>query len=59
MLKALLDIGRRLRSAWLIEFAGACLIVAGVYEAWGTDAALIAGGTALVLKAYDVQSGDA
>lgn len=59
MLKALLDIGRSLKKAWLIEVVGACVIVAGVYGLWGTDAALIAGGVALVLKAYDVQSGDA
>lgn len=54
MVKALLAIGRALRQAWLVELAGAGLIVAGVYEAWGTDAALIAGGSALVLKAYEL-----
>lgn len=54
MLKALLAVGRSLRSAWLIELVGACLIVAGVYEAWGVGAALAAAGAALVLKAFEL-----
>ena len=41
-------------AAWLIETAGACLIVAGVHEAWGLDAGLVAAGSALVLKAYEL-----
>ena len=54
MLRALVALVAVLRSAWLIELVGACLIVAGVHEAWGLAAALIAGGLALVLKAYEL-----
>ena len=54
MLKALVAVVAVLRSAWLIELAGASLIVYGVYEAWGLAPALIAGGSALVLKAYEL-----
>ena len=55
MVKALLAILTALRAAWLIELAGAALIVAGVYLAWGVAAALGAGGAALVLKAYELE----
>lgn len=54
MVKALLGLVDVLRSAWLIELVGAGLIVCGVYVAWGVAAALIAGGLALVLKAYEL-----
>lgn len=54
MVKALLAVVEVLRSAWLIELVGAGLIVAGVYEWEGLAAALIAGGVALVLKAYEL-----
>ena len=54
MVKALLALVGVLRSAWLIELAGAGLIVAGVAVAWGLSAALIAGGVALVLKAFEL-----
>lgn len=54
MVRALLAVVTVLRSAWLVELVGACLIVAGVHEAWGAAAALVAGGVALVLKAYDI-----
>lgn len=57
MLKALLAVLGALRSAWLIELAGAALIVAGVYLAWGLAAALAAGGVALVLKAFELEAG--
>lgn len=56
MVKALLVLVGVLRSAWLIEFVGAGLIVAGVHEAWGPSAALVAGGVALVLKAYEIEA---
>lgn len=60
MVKALLALVGVLRSAWLVELVGACLIVAGVHEAWGLGPALVAGGVALVLKAFelDQRSGD-
>lgn len=54
MVKALLAIGNAVRSAWFVELAGAGLIVAGVYEQWGGPEALIVGGSALVLKAYEL-----
>jgi hypothetical protein len=54
MVKALLALVAFLRSAWLIELVGAGLIVAGVAVAWGLSAALIAGGVALVLKAFEL-----
>jgi hypothetical protein len=56
MLRALLAIVAVLRSAWVIELVGAGLIVWGVYEQWGTAAALIAGGSALVLKAFELDA---
>lgn len=56
MVKALLGLVGVVRSAWLIELVGAALIVAGVYEAWGLSAALVAGGVALVLKAYELDA---
>lgn len=54
MVRALLAVVAVLRAAWLVELVGACLIVAGAYEAWGLAAALVAGGVALVLKAYEL-----
>lgn len=56
MFNALLAVIRAVRSAWLIELAGAALIVAGVGLAWGVAAALAACGVALVLKAYELES---
>lgn len=56
MFNALLAVIRAVRSAWLIELSGAALIVAGVGLAWGVAAALAAGGVALVLKAYELES---
>lgn len=58
MVKALLAVVDTLRSAWLIELVGAGLIVAGVAVAWGLAAALVAGGVALVLKAFELEGGD-
>lgn len=58
MVKALLALVRAVRQAWVVELVGAGLIVAGVYLAWGTAAALGAGGSALVLKAYELDAGD-
>lgn len=54
MVKALLALLSALRSAWLIELAGAGLVVAAVYLAWGVAAALGAGGVALLLKAFEI-----
>lgn len=53
MIRALLSI---LRRAWLIEIVGAALVVAGLYEAFGVAAALIGGGVALVLKAFELDT---
>lgn len=54
MVKALLSIARVLLAVWLIEAAGAALVVYGIYRAWGGAAALIAGGVALLLKAFEL-----
>ena len=54
MVRALVAIGKALHRSWFFELVGAVLIVAGVQEAWGWDAALIVGGLALVLKAYEL-----
>lgn len=56
MVKALLALVGVLRSAWLLELVGAGLIVAGVHEAWGLAAVLVAAGVALVLKAYEIEA---
>jgi hypothetical protein len=60
VVSALVALGRAvvvvLLSAWLIELAGAALVVAGVYLAWGLAAALAAGGVALLLKAFEIES---
>jgi hypothetical protein len=56
MVKALLALLAVVRSAWLIELVGASLIVAGVYEGLGLAAALVAGGVALVLKAFELDA---
>ena len=59
MLKALLVIVRAV-PAWLLELAGACLVVAGVHQGWGVPAALVVGGAALILKAFELDlRGDA
>ena len=57
MIRALLVIVRALRRAWLVELAGAVLIVAGIYLAWELPAALAAGGVALLLKAFELEAG--
>lgn len=56
MIRALLAVVAVLRSAWLIELVGAGLIVAGVYEEWGTPQALIVGGAFLLLKAFELDT---
>lgn len=56
MIRALLALVGVLRAAWLIEAAGAVLIVAGVYLAWGVAAGCGAAGAALVLKAFELDS---
>jgi hypothetical protein len=55
MIKALLALVGVLRSAWIIELAGAGLIVAGVYAGWGVAAALMVAGGMLVLKAFELE----
>lgn len=57
MIRALLVLGRALKAIWLVELAGAALIVAGIYLAWGLPAALVAGGVALLLKAFELEAG--
>lgn len=57
MIRALIAILRSLRHAWLLELAGAGLIVGGLYEAWGVAAALIGGGVGLLLKAFEIDGG--
>jgi hypothetical protein len=54
VVRALLAISRFLRSAALLEFAGAAAIVAGVAVLWGLGAALVAGGVCGVLKAFEM-----
>lgn len=57
MIKALFSLVRVLRvlfPVWLVELAGAALVVAGIYLAWGLAAALVAGGVALLLKAFEL-----
>lgn len=54
MVAALLAVVRSLRRAWLVELAGAGLIVGGVYGAAGQAWALVAAGVALLLKAYEL-----
>lgn len=56
MVKGLLAIVGLFRSAWLFETAGAGLIVAGAYLAWGDAAALAAGGVALLAKSVEFES---
>lgn len=58
MVKALFALVAVLRRAWLFETVGAGLIVAGIYEASGVPAACVAGGVALVLKAYELDGRD-
>lgn len=53
MVAALLAVVRGLKQAWLVELAGASLIVGGIYDAAGRAWALVAGGVALVLKSYE------
>lgn len=55
MVKALLSIAGLLLAVWLIEAVGAALIVYGIYREWGGAAALIAGGVALLLKAFELE----
>lgn len=54
MVRSLLALLRALRSAPLIEAAGAGLVVAACAIAWGLAAALGAAGTALLLKAFEI-----
>lgn len=56
MVKALLALVAVLRSAWLIELVGAALVVYGVYLAWEEPAAFVAGGVALLLKAFELDA---
>ena len=56
MIRTLIALLARARQAWLLELAGAGLIVAGVAAEWGTNPALITGGAMLILKAAEVDS---
>lgn len=56
MVRALLVVVAVLRRAWLVEAVGACLIVVGVFEAWGSAAAYGAAGVGLVLKAFEIEA---
>lgn len=59
MVRAFAAIVGSLRRAWLVELAGAGLLIGGLYAAWGTAAALIGGGVALLLKAFELDVGEA
>ena len=54
MIRTLLVLVRTLRSAWFVELVGAGCIVGGVYLWAGVAAALVAGGVALILKAFEI-----
>lgn len=54
MVRALLVVGRWLRSAWLVELVGAGLLTAAAFEAWGLAAGLGTAGAGLVLKAFEL-----
>lgn len=54
LIRALLVVVSVLRRSWLVELAGAACIVAGVYLSFGVAAGLVAGGVALVLKAFEI-----
>jgi len=60
MIRALLALVRAVfavfRKAWLYELAGAGLVTAGVYQAWGVPAALGASGAAFLLKSVELDS---
>lgn len=56
MVRALLAVGRGLRSSWIVELTGAVLIVSGVFNEWGRPPALITAGGMLVLKAFELDS---
>lgn len=58
MVRGLLAILRALRSATFIELVGAAAIVAGVYLLAGIAWALIAGGVAFVLKAFEIDGSE-
>ena len=58
MVRGLLSVARAVRSAWFVELIGAALIVAGVYLLAGVAWSLIAGGVALVLKAFEIDSAE-
>lgn len=59
-MNALLKLARVLLAVWLVELVGAVLVVAGVWQAWGDPAGLVAGGVGLLLKAFelDMRRGD-
>lgn len=56
MVRALLAILTFLRRAWLVELVGAGLVIAGVTLQWGGHVGLIAGGVALLLKAFEIDA---
>ena len=52
-------VGQALRSAWILELVGAVLVTVGLYLVWGTGAAAIGGGVAVLAKSAerDLRSG--
>ena len=54
MVNALLAILRTLWAAWLFEIVGVALVIWGLYEAFGTPAALVAGGVAALAKSFEL-----
>jgi hypothetical protein len=54
MVRALLAVVKLIQSVWVLELAGAGLIVAGCAVAWGLAVALLAAGGLCLLKAFDV-----
>ena len=54
MVKALFSlVAQVLRSAWILELAGAALLVFGLYRVWGVGVACIGGGVAVLAKSAE------
>lgn len=56
MVKGLLAVLARLRSAWLFEAAGAGLVTWGVYEFHGVGGAAITAGVAVLAKSVELDA---
>jgi hypothetical protein len=60
VIRALLVVVKLVRRVWLLEVAGAALVIAGVAVGWGTAFALLTAGGLVLLKAFDLSlAGDA